>query len=743
MDAVTSAPRPPRPRSVAAGLVLAAILASGAGAAVPGLAAARDEIAGPVEPAPGGSDEVTAPAGPPAGGAGASASPVAPDGPASDPAGERPRRAVPDPVAEPPPPGEAAFLEGLDAVAALMDAERWAEARGALLDLVAEHERRDYVVGKLADLRGLLRRCDFWTGRPRLDPERAISGDLRLDNRTTGRVKVVYDEHHGWSDFELLDPPAGAVDGLVLTHPLDFSGPFSIEVSGTTHGATPTLVVARDGERAWAVDVGLGIASGDYTVALEPRARSRPDARHRASARVVRWDARGATTVAAIGSVPVTGRERYTLRVAVTSRVLEVSYNGKPVLATDGPERLDGQAGILLPAGGPSPFRGGLIESVTLEGTGGSGWLRGLRDALEREAWEEHGRRFDPDAELPDWLLEAEARGVEVPLPDEERRALEALVRAGGPVDGILARLADATARFPRAPGPRALTALVLLDQGRLREADRVLEEAARDGVSDAQLDWLDGLVTQAVAGPDWGRSYEVVTEHYLVRTDLDARACEDAARVLEDAWDRFERDMPALRSRRDERLRVYLFSGQRGFLDYLRESSGIVTHSAAGLYEPRIRQLLIWNLPNEAEMLRTVRHEGLHQWLDDALPDAPRWLHEGLAEYYEHGKDEHGRWRLAASAPPPGRWSERPVPLATFVTLDDAGFLADPVAHYMQSWALVHFLRHGGPFVEGRLDALLAALATDATATGAMASAFAGVDWAAWDAAFVRWVGE
>jgi hypothetical protein len=34
--------------------------------------------------------------------------------------------------------------------------------------------------------------------------------------------------------------------------------------------------------------------------------------------------------------------------------------------------------------------------------------------------------------------------------------------------------------------------------------------------------------------------------------------------------------------------------------------------------------------------MLRTVRHEGFHQYLDRMLPETPVWLNEGTAEYFE-----------------------------------------------------------------------------------------------------------
>jgi hypothetical protein len=98
--------------------------------------------------------------------------------------------------------------------------------------------------------------------------------------------------------------------------------------------------------------------------------------------------------------------------------------------------------------------------------------------------------------------------------------------------------------------------------------------------------------------------------------------------------------------------------------------------------------------------MLRTVRHEGFHQYLDRLMADPPRWFNEGLAEYFEGATQKGGKWLLGEPRTDHLETlksnGQIRLSLVEFVKQPDAQFMANAQLNYAQSWALVHFLRHG-----------------------------------------------
>ena len=99
-------------------------------------------------------------------------------------------------------------------------------------------------------------------------------------------------------------------------------------------------------------------------------------------------------------------------------------------------------------------------------------------------------------------------------------------------------------------------------------------DEARRRAVSSPRLGKLMCMAECAARGPSWPRSYEHRSAHY----------------------------------------HVFLFSGEAGCRRYLGELVGDLPPRFTGLYQPLLRQLVIWNLPTRDQMMRTIRHEGFHQ---------------------------------------------------------------------------------------------------------------------------------
>ena len=165
-----------------------------------------------------------------------------------------------------------------------------------------------------------------------------------------------------------------------------------------------------------------------------------------------------------------------------------------------------------------------------------------------------------------------------------------------------------------------------------------------------------------------------------------------------------------------------------------------------AGLYSPVLKQLLIWNLPNRTDMLRTIRHEGFHQYLDTLAKDVPPWLNEGMAEYYQGSRSALGR-------PSPGRLQPRHlrslalmrgkgrVPVEELTRMPYPKFYANPINNYAQGWALVHFLRRSTRRNRAIMDRLLQGLKAGKPYDAVRKEAFAGVDMKHLDAKFWEYV--
>ena len=283
--------------------------------------------------------------------------------------------------------------------------------------------------------------------------------------------------------------------------------------------------------------------------------------------------------------------------------------------------------------------------------------------------------------------------------------------------------------------------------RGEVGAARAVLGKAAAAGVGDRRLDRLAAGLRMMTSGPDWARRFTVETRHFAIHSDIDKKTCRDAGIVLEQAFAAYSRYLGAVKNGQ-KRFQVFLFSGRAGFDRYCANlRMGVPIHTA-GLYSPRLKQLLIWNLANRTEMMRTIRHEGLHQFLDVLMPQAPVWFNEGLAEYFEQARTLRG-------APVPGILQERHLRALALVrgksrpTVDALMrmprelFYARAQRHYPMSWALVHFLRHSGGARRKIFDGLVKGLKAGRPYVEVLKEVMAGVDMKKLDAAYWEHVRE
>lgn len=307
-------------------------------------------------------------------------------------------------------------------------------------------------------------------------------------------------------------------------------------------------------------------------------------------------------------------------------------------------------------------------------------------------------------------------------------------------IDGLLhdpeaaaERLGELSLEAPEDAELRGAQALLVLALGRRDEACTLLDQAARSGVWGDELEATASVLCRADTGPGWLESFQVESEHFRVVSDIDLRTCKEAAEVLEKALEHYQSRYRALSARDEERFRVYLFSGETGYQSYLAGATLLPAPDSLGIFVPSLRQLLIWNTPDRAGMLDTIRHEGLHQYLDRVLGDPPVWLDEGLGEYW--GSADFTKTRSRQNDPTPERRArlralrKELVPLERFLRVERGDFYGNPTLYYDQAWAFVHFLQHSGREHQRLFDALFDELASGTGPDEAVEAVFADVD--------------
>ena len=281
--------------------------------------------------------------------------------------------------------------------------------------------------------------------------------------------------------------------------------------------------------------------------------------------------------------------------------------------------------------------------------------------------------------------------------------------------------------------------ALLLLRAGHSAPAKAVMEHAALHGLRSPDIEIIHRLLVKSSSGPDWPQRSDYSTRNYMVSSDISRQLCVEVAWTLQRAFEQYQKRLRPLDQKSRRRFAVYIFSGESSYKEYCKDIHAELPIHTAGLYSSALKQLLVWNLPIRAQMLQTVRHEGLHQYLDFLMDNPPLWFNEGLAEYYELATDEGGIWSegqinaqhvtLLSSSSAPN--------LSVFLHQDRESFYADPHLHYATSWAFIHFLRHTSPENRELFDALFNAFMENQSNQKAMDQAFTGVDLAALDREF------
>lgn len=84
-----------------------------------------------------------------------------------------------------------------------------------------------------------------------------------------------------------------------------------------------------------------------------------------------------------------------------------------------------------------------------------------------------------------------------------------------------------------------------------------------------------------------------------------------------------------------NNKIIIHIFDNQAAYLNYSKKivSSAV---SQNGFYSYKLNKIIIWKNKNNTVMLKTIFHETSHFLLRSQIKVCPKWLNEGLAEYFE-----------------------------------------------------------------------------------------------------------
>lgn len=158
-------------------------------------------------------------------------------------------------------------------------------------------------------------------------------------------------------------------------------------------------------------------------------------------------------------------------------------------------------------------------------------------------------------------------------------------------------------------------------------------------------------------------------------------------------------------------KVKVTIFGDKDKFLKYQKEQLGSII-SETGYYSSRYRETVVLQQKNTKktsdakEMVRTVFHEANHLLLRYNIPRCPKWVNEGLSEYFE-GLNVFGENRRVYLHKNHSKWCKYwvkngfPIELDKYIMLSDKDWMnfrsKDAGAAYTIGYSLVYFMMSRG----------------------------------------------
>lgn len=144
-----------------------------------------------------------------------------------------------------------------------------------------------------------------------------------------------------------------------------------------------------------------------------------------------------------------------------------------------------------------------------------------------------------------------------------------------------------------------------------------------------------------------------------------------------------------------DEPIHVYLFDTPQRYQEFMESRFPLFPHRRAFFVETdtRLAVYAYWG----DRVAEDLRHEVTHGYVHTMVPQLPLWIDEGLAEYFEVPRGQHGLNRdhldLLIKSIQMQSWAPD---MARLERLQLSGDMTQQ--HYAEAWAWMHWLLESGP---------------------------------------------
>jgi tetratricopeptide (TPR) repeat protein len=247
----------------------------------------------------------------------------------------------------------------------------------------------------------------------------------------------------------------------------------------------------------------------------------------------------------------------------------------------------------------------------------------------------------------------------------------------------------------------------------------------------------LTCLCVVAAPATAWARWTRVASEHFVFIGDVPDRDMRDIAQRLEEFREVVSRVYSEGATASPVPTTVIVFQNDRSFMPFKPVFQGKPV-AVAGYFTPgEDTNYIAVNVEQGAAAYPVVFHEYAHFLLGNAIGNAPVWVNEGLASFYQTFQAGNGGKSAMLGMPDSGNLrllqaSPTLLPIADLIAVDHDSPMYNEGDRrglfYAESWALVHYLTFGTSR-PGQLKTYLSSIAQGTPGPEAFQRAFGSDD--------------
>jgi hypothetical protein len=220
------------------------------------------------------------------------------------------------------------------------------------------------------------------------------------------------------------------------------------------------------------------------------------------------------------------------------------------------------------------------------------------------------------------------------------------------------------------------------------------------------------------------GDFYVVRSKHYVVQTDVNINFAREIGHFMDFVYEEYSNRLKGFDTTSTVKFHVRIYENKQDFIEFLGNKKGMENYIGVFYRRKRLLCSYLGDGPKE-KLLRTLTHEGFHQFMFTHISrNAPPWLDEGLAEYFQNAIRGRGRFRpeilprahlIMLRRAIQKKRLIRPLDLMTMHRRQWNHNLSNKAVAYLlysEAWSLAHFLLHGdswkiGDFLDRYLEAI------------------------------------